>query len=80
MHPGQPPAGQPYPPGYWPRQAPPPTAQQLQGRTLAAQPEPYPYHRRPVHRPKLRWVATPPPGAWPRRRVVAPEPYLGPPS
>ncbi len=80
MHPGQPPAGQPYPPGYWPRQAPPPTAQQLQGRTLAVQPEPYPYHRRPLHRPKLRWVATPPPGAWPRRRVVAPEPYLGPPS
>ncbi|EOD68178.1 DUF4328 domain-containing protein [Amycolatopsis vancoresmycina] len=80
MHPGQPPQGRPYPPGYWPRPAPPPTAQQLQGRTLAAQPEPYPYHRRPVHRPKLRWVATPPPGAWPRRRVVVPEPYLGPPS
>ncbi|WP_290051483.1 DUF4328 domain-containing protein [Amycolatopsis solani] len=75
MQPGPPP-----PPGYWPRQAPPPTAQQLQGRTLAAQPEPYPYHRRPAHRPKLRWVATPPPGAWPRRRVVVPERYLGPPS
>lgn len=59
---------------------PPPTAQQLQGRSLAAQPEPYPYHRRPVHRPKLRWVATPPPGAWPRRRVVVPERYSGPPS
>jgi hypothetical protein len=52
----------------------------LQGRTLAGQPEPYPYHRRPVHRPKLRWVASPPPGAWPRRRVAPPEPYLGPPS
>ncbi|WP_439385375.1 DUF4328 domain-containing protein [Amycolatopsis lexingtonensis] len=75
MQPGPPP-----PPGYWPRQAPPPSAQQLQGRMLAAQPEPYPYHRRPVHRPKLRWVATPPPGAWPRRRVVVPERYLGPPS
>ncbi|WP_370969931.1 DUF4328 domain-containing protein [Amycolatopsis sp. cg9] len=75
MQPGPPP-----PPGYWPRQAPPPSAQQLQGRTLAAQPEPYPYHRRPSHRPKLRWVATPPPGAWPRRRVVVPERYLGPPS
>lgn len=47
---------------------------------LAAQPEPYPYHRRPVHRPKLRWVATPPPGAWPRRPVVVPERYSGPPS
>ncbi|WP_326956379.1 DUF4328 domain-containing protein [Amycolatopsis sp. NBC_01286] len=81
MHPGQPPAGQPYPPGYWPRPAvPPPNPQQLQGRALAAHPEPYPYHRRPVHRPKLRWVATPPPGAWPRRRAVAPERYYGPPS
>ncbi|WP_372667678.1 DUF4328 domain-containing protein [Amycolatopsis kentuckyensis] len=59
---------------------PPPSAQQLQGRTLAAQPEPYPYHRRPPHRPKLRWVATPPPGAWPRRRVTPPERYYGPPS
>jgi len=59
---------------------PQPNAQQLQGRTLAAQPEPYPYHRRPSHRPKLRWVATPPPGAWPRRRVTPPERYLGPPS
>jgi hypothetical protein len=77
LHPGQPPS---HPPGYWPGQAPAPTAQQLQGRTLAAQPEPYPYHRRPVHRPKLRWVATPPPGAWPRRRVVVPERYSGPPS
>ncbi|WP_410634528.1 DUF4328 domain-containing protein [Amycolatopsis sp. cmx-4-83] len=75
MHPGPPP-----PPGYWPRQAPPPNAQQLQGRTLAARSEPYPYHHRPAHRPKLRWVATPPPGAWPRRRVVVPERYLGPPS
>jgi hypothetical protein len=77
LQPGQPPR---YPPGYWPRQAPPPNAQQLQGRTLAAQPESYPYHRRPVHRPKLRWVATPPPGAWPRRRVPPPERYYGPPS
>ncbi|MEV6640927.1 DUF4328 domain-containing protein [Amycolatopsis sp. NPDC051371] len=77
MQPGQSPQ---YPPGYWPRQAPPPNAQQLQGRTLAAQPEPYPYHRRPSHRPKLRWVATPPPGAWPRRRVTPPERYYGPPS
>jgi hypothetical protein len=78
LQPGQPP---PYPPGYWPRPAaPPPTAQQLQGRTLAAQPEAYPYHRRPAHRPKLRWVASPPPGAWPRRRVTQPERYLGPPS
>ncbi|SFW51846.1 DUF4328 domain-containing protein [Amycolatopsis australiensis] len=68
------------PPGYWPRQNPPPTAQQLQGRNLAAQPEPYPYQRRPVYRPKLRWVATPPPGAWPHRRVAPPERYLGPPS
>ncbi|GAB3139188.1 DUF4328 domain-containing protein [Amycolatopsis stemonae] len=59
---------------------PPPNAQQLQGQALAAQPEPYPYHRRPLHRPKLRWVATPPPGAWPRRRVTPPERYLGPPS
>ncbi|MCR6486293.1 DUF4328 domain-containing protein [Amycolatopsis sp. OK19-0408] len=75
MHPGPPP-----PPGYWPRQSPPPSAQQLQGRTLAAQQEPYPYHRRPAHRPRLRWVATPPPGAWPRRRVVVPERYSGPPS
>jgi hypothetical protein len=72
--------GSQHPAGYWPRQAPPPTAQQLQGRTLAAQPEPYPYHRRPGNRPKLRWVATPPPGAWPRRRVAPPERYLGPPS
>jgi hypothetical protein len=80
LHPGPPPPRQPYPPGYWPSQAPPPTAQQLQGRTLAAQSEPYPYHRRPGIRPKLRWVATPPPGAWPRRRVVPPERYLGPPS
>ncbi|MEV4149685.1 DUF4328 domain-containing protein [Amycolatopsis sp. NPDC049691] len=71
---------QPPPPGYWPRQVPPPSAQQLQGRTLAAQPEPYPYHRRPTYRPKLRWVATPPPGAWPRRRVTPPERYYGPPS
>jgi len=78
LQPGQPPQ---YPPGYWPRPAaPPPTAQQLQGRTPAAQPEAYPYHRRPAHRPKLRWVATPPPGAWPRRRVTPPERYLGPPS
>ncbi|WP_329053288.1 DUF4328 domain-containing protein [Amycolatopsis sp. NBC_01488] len=75
MQPGPPP-----PPGYWPRQAPPPSAQQLQGRTLATQSEPYPYHRRPPHRPKLRWVATPPPGAWPRRRVTPPERYFGPPS
>ncbi|MEV6875587.1 DUF4328 domain-containing protein [Amycolatopsis sp. NPDC051128] len=80
MHPGPPPPRPPYPPGYWPSQAPPPTAQQLQGRRLAAQPEPYPYHRRQTIRPKLRWVATPPPGAWPRRRVLPPEPYLGPPS
>lgn len=80
MHPGQPPTGQQYPPGYWPRQAPPPSASQLQGRALAAQPEAYPYHRRPAHRPKLRWVASPPPGAWPRRRVAPPERYLGPPS
>ncbi|WIY04290.1 DUF4328 domain-containing protein [Amycolatopsis mongoliensis] len=80
MHPGQPPIGSQYPPGYWPRQAPPPNAQQLQGRALAAQQEPYPYHRRPGYRPKLRWVATPPPGAWPRRRVVPPERYYGPPS
>ncbi|MGW5715572.1 DUF4328 domain-containing protein [Amycolatopsis sp. NPDC003865] len=71
---------QPPPPGYWPRQVPPPSAQQLQGRSLAAQPEPYPYHRRPTHRPRLRWVATPPPGAWPRRRVTPPERYFGPPS
>ncbi|MEU8630805.1 DUF4328 domain-containing protein [Amycolatopsis sp. NPDC048633] len=77
MQPGQPPQ---YPPGYWPRQAPPPNAQQLQGRTLAARPEQYPYHRRPGPRPKLRWVATPPPGAWPRRRVAPPERYFGPPS
>lgn len=33
-----------------------------------------------MHRPKLRWVATPPPGAWPRRRVTPPERYYGPPS
>ncbi|WP_404800054.1 DUF4328 domain-containing protein [Amycolatopsis eburnea] len=59
---------------------PPPSAQQLHGRTLAAQPEPYPYHHRPAYRPKLRWVATPPPGAWPRRRVTPPERYYGPPS
>ena len=70
----------PYPPGYWPRQVPVPSAPQLQGRALAAQPEPFPYHRRPLHRPKLRWVAPPPPGAWPRRRPVHVEPYSGPPS
>ncbi|VVJ23627.1 putative membrane protein [Amycolatopsis camponoti] len=75
MQPGPPP-----PPGYWPRQTPPPSAQQLRGRTLAAQPEPYPYQHRPAHRPKLRWVASPPPGAWPRRRVTPPERYYGPPS
>lgn len=31
-------------------------------------------------RARLRWVASPPPGAWPRRRAVAVEPYSGPPS
>ncbi|MEC3980397.1 DUF4328 domain-containing protein [Amycolatopsis sp. H20-H5] len=29
---------------------------------------------------RVRWVASPPPSAWPRRRPAAPEPYLGPPS
>ncbi len=71
MHPGQPPsAPQPYPPpGYRPAGPYPP-----QGYA-------YPQRRplpRPVHR--LRWVATPPPGAWPRRRAVVHERYTGPPS
>ena len=50
------------------------------GRPQAAPPEPYPYHRRPVLRPRLRWVASPPPGAWPRRRAAVRERYTGPPS
>ncbi|MFD9963821.1 DUF4328 domain-containing protein [Amycolatopsis sp. NPDC058986] len=91
MHPGQqpprPPA-QPYPApaypgtGHWPAvpAAPHPAQAQQAGRTLAAQAEAYPYHRRPVYRPRLRWVASPPPGAWPRRRPAVREPYLGPPS
>jgi hypothetical protein len=29
---------------------------------------------------RVRWVASPPPGAWPRRRSPAAERYLGPPS
>lgn len=71
MHPGQPPsAPQPYPPpGY--RQAgpypPPPNGHAYPQR------RPMPHHR-------LRWVATPPPGAWPRRRAVVHERYTGPPS
>jgi hypothetical protein len=41
--------------------------------------QPHPYHQvRP--RQRVRWVASPPPGAWPRRRPAAVERYTGPPS
>ncbi|GAA4543118.1 DUF4328 domain-containing protein [Amycolatopsis samaneae] len=60
--------------------APHPAQARHTGRALATQGEVYPYHRAPVHPPRLRWVASPPPGAWPRRRPVVREPYLGPPS
>lgn len=68
MHPGQPPSTpQPYPPpGYRPAGPYPPHS--------------YAYPQRPMPRHRLRWVATPPPGAWPRRRAVVHERYTGPPS
>ena len=86
MHPGQPPAPrppaqQPYPPqGYRPPGPYPP--QPPPAPPYHGQPAPAGYHRRPAPRPihRLRWVATPPPGAWPRRRAVVHERYTGPPS
>ncbi|MFI5611179.1 DUF4328 domain-containing protein [Amycolatopsis sp. NPDC051903] len=40
----------------------------------------YPAPRQQRPRPRLKWVASPPPGAVPRRRAVAAKPYDGPPS
>jgi hypothetical protein len=68
MHPGQHPYHGPpraYPPGV------PPHHQRVPLTQRPAQASP---------RRRLRWVASPPPGSWPRRRAAPPEEYLGPPS
>lgn len=42
-----------------------------------AQPQPF---QPPRYRARVRWVASPPPGAWPARRANGVERYAGPPS
>jgi hypothetical protein len=61
-------------PGQYPAQRSP-----VPPRPPYRQPSPYPFQQ--VQTPqRVRWVASPPPGVWPLRRVATPERYTGPPS
>ncbi|MCU1685562.1 MAG: hypothetical protein JWQ81_6301 [Amycolatopsis sp.] len=59
-------------PGQYPQARP-----QMPPQPRYAQPQPF---QQPRYRTRVRWVASPPPGAWPARRAKGAERYAGPPS